>query len=345
MEIRLYQINMDRDTENLCYMGQDFLAKRSDTPTVIDASIYDLVFQGDLDVESPEDVFSVFNFKAPEGHIGRSMSVSDVVIMEGADGKEQAYFCDSVGFATVEFDEYDAENPDRNITVVMLEPGKLAKVTEINSSLASMQAAVGGGLIEAVYPFEEEVCVVCNEEGKINGMPLNRALYAEPEQTDMSYAQLTDLFRTAERKGKHMIGYVVFTEDSFDQPYPERSRTYELSSNNKAFQDGMGGYSIFASCLDGTDPCLRLDGYMAAEKGGKDGWKIERCYTQSANREMIDILAGPCFLCSCKGSNFGSLTAEQQERYSDMFKYPEHFFRVGADIKAAPYVPEKNQER
>ncbi len=155
MEIRLYQINMDRDTENLCYMGQDFLAKRSDTPTVIDASIYDLVYQGNLDVSTAEDVFRMFNDGAPEGHIGRSMSVSDVVVMEAPDGEGKAYFCDSVGFADVEFDEYDAEIPDRNITVVMLEPGKLAKVTEINSSLASMQAAVGGGLIEAVYPFEE----------------------------------------------------------------------------------------------------------------------------------------------------------------------------------------------
>ena len=53
MEIRLYQINLDRDTENLCYMGQDFLARHSDTSTVIDASIYDLVYQGDLDVVSP----------------------------------------------------------------------------------------------------------------------------------------------------------------------------------------------------------------------------------------------------------------------------------------------------
>ena len=36
--------------------------------------------------------------------------------------------------------------------------------------------AVVGGYIEAVYPFEENVCIVCNEEGKINGLPLNRAM-------------------------------------------------------------------------------------------------------------------------------------------------------------------------
>ena len=37
----------------------------------------------------------------------------------------------------------------------------------------------------------------------------------------------------------------------------------------------MGGYSVYASCLDGSDPCVRLDGYMFDEHGGENGWKIE----------------------------------------------------------------------
>lgn len=65
------------------------------------------------------------------------------------------------------------------------------------------------------------------------------------------------------------------------KPYAEDARTYGVSSNNKAFQEGMGGYSIYGSSLDGTDPCVRLERYMAVEKGGKDGWKIERCYMMS----------------------------------------------------------------
>ena len=67
------------------------------------------------------------------------------------------------------------------IKVVMLEPKKEAYVAEIDNGLASMQKIVGG-LIEAVYPFEEEVCIVCNEEGKINGLPPNRALYADSSE-------------------------------------------------------------------------------------------------------------------------------------------------------------------
>ena len=36
-----------------------------------------------------------------------------------------------------------------------------------------------GGTIQALYPFEEEAAVICSDEGKLNGMELNRALYDE----------------------------------------------------------------------------------------------------------------------------------------------------------------------
>ncbi len=60
--------------------------------------------------------------------------------------------------------------------VLMVEPGKVPYETEIGDRLEAKQAAVGGH-IEAVYPFEEQVALVCNEEGKNLGLPLNRALY------------------------------------------------------------------------------------------------------------------------------------------------------------------------
>lgn len=69
--------------------------------------------------------------------------------------------------------------PSNNmIQVLLLEPGKEAKVVEIRNDLVSMQKVVGG-LIEAIYPFEEMVCLICNEEGKIQGLSPNRALYGE----------------------------------------------------------------------------------------------------------------------------------------------------------------------
>ena len=59
--------------------------------------------------------------------------------------------------------------------ILLVEPGKPPRPTEIGDSLESMQAVVGGA-IQAVYPFEEPVALICNEEGKCLGLPLNRVL-------------------------------------------------------------------------------------------------------------------------------------------------------------------------
>ena len=84
-----------------------------------------------------------------------------------------------------DWDEESAvQPPRREIFVVLCEPGKLAKSATIEGSLESYQKIVGG-YIEAYYPFEESVCIVCNEEGKINSLPLNRAVYAGPDRGEM----------------------------------------------------------------------------------------------------------------------------------------------------------------
>ena len=59
--------------------------------------------------------------------------------------------------------------------IVLVEPNKTARIVETNLTLENMQKTVGG-LIQAVYPFEDEVALVCNDEGKIMGLPLNRGL-------------------------------------------------------------------------------------------------------------------------------------------------------------------------
>lgn len=41
-----------------------------------------------------------------------------------------------------------------------------------------MQQAVGGW-IEEYMPFDDDVALVCNEEGKLHGLDLNRAIYSE----------------------------------------------------------------------------------------------------------------------------------------------------------------------
>ncbi len=127
------------------------------------------------------------------------------------------------------------ENKPETIRVLLTEPGQIARAVEIGTSLEELQAAVGG-TIEAYYPFEEEVCIVCNDEGKFNGMSPCRAVYDE-------------------------------------------------------------------------------------------------------DHELIDVIFGPFFICSCRGEDFGSLTEEQIERYTELFGDPEMFFRVNGKLKVIPYTP------
>lgn len=100
----------------------------------------------------------------------------------------------------------------------------------------------------------------------------------DTNEVSMTYTDMKNYFRAAERAGQHLTGCIVFSPASFTKEYTEESRTYAVSSENKAFQPNMGGYSIFASAVDGSDPMVRIEQYMASEHGGKNGWQIERCY-------------------------------------------------------------------
>ena len=62
--------------------------------------------------------------------------------------------------------------------VLKVEPYQLPEVKEIDSGLSSLQHEVEGW-IEATYPFEDPVAIICNEEGKVNGMEYNRAIRDE----------------------------------------------------------------------------------------------------------------------------------------------------------------------
>ena len=65
------------------------------------------------------------------------------------------------------------------MTVLLVRPGQAPKTVEIDGSLESMQALVGG-LIQVLYPFEDDaVALICNDEGKLLGLPLNRYLRDE----------------------------------------------------------------------------------------------------------------------------------------------------------------------
>ena len=142
MEIKIYQINTDRDDRNCAFMDLEYL-KRALGQNGPDAEIYDLVYTGKVDDRSLEDVFTRFNCDIPEDYRGRSLSVSDVVEVVGdAEVEPGFYFCDRIGFQKVEFDASRAGKQYSRITVVLLEPGKLARVAEIRQTVDDRHGAV-----------------------------------------------------------------------------------------------------------------------------------------------------------------------------------------------------------
>lgn len=77
---------------------------------------------------------------------------------------------------------------------------------------------------------------------------------------------------TSKGNDKKLKGVIVFTQDSFTEPYTEIERSYEVTSDNKGYMPNMLSNSIFGNCLDGKDLGVRIDLYMY------DGWKVDYCY-------------------------------------------------------------------
>ena len=69
------------------------------------------------------------------------------------------------------------------IEVLMVEPGREPRIVRLDNNLESLQAAVSigadyRGLIERIS-LSDEVCILCNEEGKLIGLEPNRRLWSD----------------------------------------------------------------------------------------------------------------------------------------------------------------------
>lgn len=64
------------------------------------------------------------------------------------------------------------------LEVIYIQAGEPPKSVRIENELEPMQELVGGH-IEEYMPFEDDIAIICNEEGKILGLEPNRAIYDE----------------------------------------------------------------------------------------------------------------------------------------------------------------------
>lgn len=135
---------------------------------------------------------------------------------------------------------------EKEITVVACYPNKPAEIITIPNSLKAKQDLVGG-YIEAAYPFPDPVAIICNEEGKINGLDLNRALYNEKGEmvdiiagpmlvcglSDDDFTSLNgELLDKYYEKYKHAEAFVRIGQDILAIKLPEQKTTEEQSKKN-----------------------------------------------------------------------------------------------------------------
>lgn len=72
------------------------------------------------------------------------------------------------------------------LEVVAVMPGRKPERISMPHTLEAMQEKVGG-YIQAIYPYEDPVAIICNEEGKLMGMEPNRAV------RDQDTNEITDI--------------------------------------------------------------------------------------------------------------------------------------------------------
>lgn len=162
MNVRIYQINMKRDTNNVAFMNYESLPKFQGS-SEIDSSLYDKVFEGEVNCFTLEKLYEIFNLEHPAGYKGRSMSVSDVVeIIDGNNGKSYFHFCDSFGFQQIDFAPEKTQISDRflslveqeKISVLLVPVGKSPVVKEIPNTYEAMKELVGGGGLDEYMPLK-----------------------------------------------------------------------------------------------------------------------------------------------------------------------------------------------
>ena len=97
MEYAIYQVK-NTNPGGRMFMDSDWLAKNGLEAT---KDAYDRVYSGEVESFEPLGyLWKKFNMAHPDDYRGRSLSVSDVVVLTDKEGT-RAFFCDSFGWTEV----------------------------------------------------------------------------------------------------------------------------------------------------------------------------------------------------------------------------------------------------
>lgn len=207
MKIKVFQVDPERDPYGIKFRSYECALRCAGE---VNPSAYKTVFDGNVDAQDLEDVFAVLNFSQPVGYNGHSLSVSDIVEIDGSG----CFYCDSFGFQ--ELKDFDASKvaPIAGHRMLVIEPHKEPYEMVIPDGLEPLQQAVGGW-IECTCPFDDNAYVIGNEEAKLIGLEGNRringGIYAGTiliagddgeggtmDLTDEQIQRYTEMFKTPE---------------------------------------------------------------------------------------------------------------------------------------------------
>lgn len=123
------------------------------------------------------------------------------------------------------------------LSVLLVEPGKCPKIVKIEDALKAMQCIVGGD-IEVYRPFDDDVAIVCNEEGKVKGLPLNRAIYSDR-------GEIVDIIA-----GAFFVCYAPIDSEKFLSLPKELAEKYEeYFKEPESFNTEAGGVMVIRDTL------------------------------------------------------------------------------------------------
>ena len=103
----------------------------------------------------------------------------------------------------------------------------------------------------------------------------------------VTYSELNERFtainvksRKNKQKAKHESAIVYFRPTSYTKDWPKERLAYRISSDNKASQPWMGGYSLYGSSLASPSKLERLDPAMR-EPDEEYRWVVDHCVLEN----------------------------------------------------------------
>lgn len=111
----------------------------------------------------------------------------------------------------------------RTINVLYVRAGESPRAVTIPNNLKFMQKLVGGSIERYALPTDDDAVIICNDEGKISGLPLNRGIFIDnSELIDIIAGDFFICNARNDRKGFSSLTLEQIQKYAEEYKFPER---------------------------------------------------------------------------------------------------------------------------